>query len=328
MRLFSKKALYLALFMVVAAGVQSFADMETYLENTRAALAELEAELAEKEAALADAKAVLLDAKAGIAEAEAAYAEAEADLTNTKTTIEIMKEALAELEASSDTVASDGTETPAATGEPSTTTASTTTPAAGEASTTTTGTTTPAATGEASTGTATPTVSGGSSTGTATATADTTPAPITPTDRGDIPDSIRRNQYYLESERYLALAQESYNGGDYDAATKYAEEAARLARLSDEYITWQTEGSGVLPAIYTVREWDVHGDCFWNIAGYPWVYNDPHRWRTLYEANKAKLPNPNNPNLVEPGTVLTIPSIKGETRQGSWVSGGTYEPLR
>jgi nucleoid-associated protein YgaU len=85
---------------------------------------------------------------------------------------------------------------------------------------------------------------------------------------------------------------------------------------------------GVLPATYTVKVWDSFGDCFWNIAGYSWVYNDPHRWQVLYEANRAKLPNPNNPNLIEPGTVLEIPSIKGETRRGEWDSNRTYEPLR
>jgi hypothetical protein len=58
---------------------------------------------------------------------------------------------------------------------------------------------------------------------------------------------------------------------------------------------------------YTVRTWAVEKDCFWNIAGYSWVYGDPWKWRTLYEANKHKIPNPNNPDLIEPGTVLDIP---------------------
>jgi nucleoid-associated protein YgaU len=278
MSLFSKKALYLALFMVVAVGFYSFADTETDLEALRAALAEMEAEYAEAEAALEDAKFAVLEAKSNLAEAEDAYAEAETLLRLTKLGLDMVKEAIAELEASSsdDAVVSvPGTETPAG----------------------------------------------------AVAVNDTKPVPAASTERGDIPDSIRRNEYFLESERLLALAQEAYSTGDYDSATFYAEEAARLARLSDEYIAQQT-GSGVLPAIYTVREWDTHGDCFWNIAGYPWVYNNPRSWRVLYEANKEKLPNPNNPNLVEPGTVLTIPSIRGETRQGEWVSGRTYDPLR
>jgi len=81
----------------------------------------------------------------------------------------------------------------------------------------------------------------------------------------------------------------------------------------------------VLPKQYTVRTWTAEKDCLWNIAGYPWVYGNPHRWKELYEANKSKLPDPNNPNLIEPGIVLDIPSIKGEVRQGMWDSSVTYQ---
>jgi nucleoid-associated protein YgaU len=83
-------------------------------------------------------------------------------------------------------------------------------------------------------------------------------------------------------------------------------------------------GTPPLPAQYTVRSWLTVKDCFWNIAARSWVYGNPRQWRVLYNANKSKLPNPDNPNLIEPGTVLDIPSIKGETRQGEWSSDRTY----
>ncbi|MDR2767174.1 MAG: LysM peptidoglycan-binding domain-containing protein [Treponema sp.] len=73
-----------------------------------------------------------------------------------------------------------------------------------------------------------------------------------------------------------------------------------------------------LPAQYTVRQWRDTGDCFWNIAGRPWVYGDSYEWRKLYEANKDKLSDPDNPNLIEPGIILDIPSLKGEARSGMW----------
>jgi len=76
--------------------------------------------------------------------------------------------------------------------------------------------------------------------------------------------------------------------------------------------------SGSLAKQYTVRTWRVERDCLWTIAGYPWVYGDPWKWKELYDANKDKMPEPANPNLIEPGMVLDIPSIKGETRQGMW----------
>lgn len=76
----------------------------------------------------------------------------------------------------------------------------------------------------------------------------------------------------------------------------------------------------VLPAYYTVRLIPNHRDCFWQIAGYPFVYGNPLKWPILYQANKKVLQDPNNPNLIQPGMVFTIPSINGEKREG------TYKP--
>jgi hypothetical protein len=83
-----------------------------------------------------------------------------------------------------------------------------------------------------------------------------------------------------------------------------------------------------LPAQYTVRPWAISRDCFWNIAGRPWVYGDSAQWRLIYNANRAKLPQPDNPDLIHPGLILDIPSIGGEVRQGMWDPGKTYDPLR
>ena len=87
------------------------------------------------------------------------------------------------------------------------------------------------------------------------------------------------------------------------------------------------KGTVPLPAQYTVRSWTTFKDCLWNIAGRPWVYGNPRQWRLLYNANKAKFPDPNNPNWIEPGMVLDIPSLKGEFRQGSWDGNRTYPPI-
>ncbi|MCL2138577.1 MAG: LysM peptidoglycan-binding domain-containing protein [Treponema sp.] len=84
------------------------------------------------------------------------------------------------------------------------------------------------------------------------------------------------------------------------------------------------DGKSPLPAVYTVRTWNTERDCFWNIAGRPWAYGDPFKWRLIYEANKSKLPDPNNPNIIEPGIVLEIPSLQGEVRQGEWSSSKSY----
>jgi len=218
-------------------------------------------------------------------------------------------------------------------------------------------------------------------------------------DESAIPSSISNNEYYLRSLQLNRLALETYEYGDYDASTGFAQEAIRYAELSDEYVSVQLiaeakrllawadknniaakfpnnynegktqyenavdahsnenwneaidaaiksieifaafESGGKPPAIintavskpaastgplarqYTVRTWRVERDCLWTIAGYPWVYGDPWKWKQLYDANKDKMPEPANPDLIVPGMVLDIPSIQGETRQGMWTPG-------
>ncbi|MDR3356533.1 MAG: hypothetical protein LBO04_05015 [Spirochaetaceae bacterium] len=90
----------------------------------------------------------------------------------------------------------------------------------------------------------------------------------------------------------------------------------------------KTDKGTPLPARYTVRSWDKYGDCFWNIAGRPWVYGDPLRWPLLYQANKNKIPDPKNPDLIEEGTVIDIPSVNGEERSGLWSPEAVYSPLK
>jgi hypothetical protein len=242
----------------------------------------------------------------------------------------------------------------------------------------------------------------------------------------DVPFNIRNNQYYTESVRLTKLAQENFDYGDYDVSTNYAEEAARYAQLSDEYValqlrikgandalaaannrlTWasaqkaperypqeyaraeaaydeavtnmdnekwedardaanravtalanvralsapenrqgtQTAAAPVentdrprnddnrtgpsLPAQYAVRPWAIAKDCLWNIAGRPWAYGDPTKWKILYNANKSRMPDPNNPDLIHPGMILDIPSIQGELRSGMWSANTSYTPIR
>ncbi|MDR2095149.1 MAG: hypothetical protein LBP76_06485 [Treponema sp.] len=87
------------------------------------------------------------------------------------------------------------------------------------------------------------------------------------------------------------------------------------------------EGLSPLPSQYEVRTWINFRDCFWNIAGYPFVYNDPFEWRRLYTANSEKLQNRQNPDIIEPGVILDIPSIRDEYREGLWEESKRYPPL-
>ena len=40
------------------------------------------------------------------------------------------------------------------------------------------------------------------------------------------------------------------------------------------------------------------------------------------------MPEPENPDLIEPGMIIDIPSIKSETRQGMWDSTKDYSTVR
>ncbi|MDR0524793.1 MAG: LysM peptidoglycan-binding domain-containing protein [Spirochaetaceae bacterium] len=116
---------------------------------------------------------------------------------------------------------------------------------------------------------------------------------------------------------------------EYEQA-QFTYEASLAARSSEKWDTAYDDALLVLailaglreqpslPAQYVVKYWDPMKDCLWNIAGKPQIYGDPEKWRVIYEANKHKFVEPNNPNLIEPGMILDIPSINGEVRSGVW----------
>lgn len=80
----------------------------------------------------------------------------------------------------------------------------------------------------------------------------------------------------------------------------------------------------VFPAFYVVRRQERLTDCLWRIAELPEIYNDPLLWPELYKANRAIMPQPSNPDLILPGMVLRIPSLRGEKREGTWDPDTTY----
>ena len=140
---------------------------------------------------------------------------------------------------------------------------------------------------------------------------------------------LRNNQYLIENARLIDLAEESYAEGKYDDAVEYANRAMQYADLSDEYVASRMKSkeatvainttvltdspkTPVLPAQYRVK----NRDTLWNIAGKPEIYGNPWQWRRIYNANRGKMPRPDNPNLIHPGMVLDIPSIAGEARAG------------
>lgn len=117
---------------------------------------------------------------------------------------------------------------------------------------------------------------------------------------------------YTAGKDNIDHADYSFGEEDYPQATNYAKQA--LAALDG--ITETTP----LPEFYIVKPWAQTKDCYWNISGRPYVYNNPLLWENLYQANKQNMPKPDNPNLIHPGMKMKIPSITGEYRTG------TYDP--
>lgn len=125
---------------------------------------------------------------------------------------------------------------------------------------------------------------------------------------------------YSAAQKAFASAQEAYNAEDYAAATSYANQV--MTALADiKEIT-------PLPEYYVVRPWADTKDCYWNISGRPYIYNNPLLWENLYQdaENKANMPKPSDPNLILPGMKMKVPSITGEYRRGVYTPSKQYDP--
>jgi len=122
----------------------------------------------------------------------------------------------------------------------------------------------------------------------------------------------------------VAGAKTALDGKDYPKSIDLSKSAiAALAKVAPVAKAPPKEPPAVtapaaFPQYYTVRLQLPLRDCFWRIAGFPFVYNDPWKWRLLYDANKDLLENPKNPNLIEPGMKFVIPPLGNETREGEY----------
>ena len=128
-------------------------------------------------------------------------------------------------------------------------------------------------------------------------------------------DQVRQMNAHV---KYAAIYEKAEQAFTEAMAHRSKEEwdPAKVSALSVIAILSEIPDAPVLPAQYRVKTWKGTKDCLWNIAGKKEIYGDPWKWRVIYNANKNKLPKPNNPHIVEPGTLLDIPSIAGEFRAG------------
>ena len=66
------------------------------------------------------------------------------------------------------------------------------------------------------------------------------------------------------------------------------------------YPDWELEIPRDWPHSYTVKP----GENLWQIAGYWEVYGDGRMWERIYQANEGDI---SDPNIIQPGQILTIP---------------------
>ena len=122
---------------------------------------------------------------------------------------------------------------------------------------------------------------------------------------------------YSAGTKSLENGQIAFDKEDFVGASAYAIEAIQ-AFSSIEEVT-------PLPQFYVVRPWAENKDCYWNISGRSYVYNNPTLWENLYQANKTKMKDPANPDLIYPGMKVEIPSITGEYREGIYSPKAEYK---
>lgn len=63
---------------------------------------------------------------------------------------------------------------------------------------------------------------------------------------------------------------------------------------------------------YTVGTWAEDRDCLWNISGRAEIYSDPFQWPKIWQANTDQI---KNPDIIQPGWVLTIPPAGPKTSE-------------
>jgi nucleoid-associated protein YgaU len=134
----------------------------------------------------------------------------------------------------------------------------------------------------------------------------------------------RYPEVWMEATASYAAARKTFDAGEYEASAAASRKVVELLSKVQPELKASTASARppetrILPAFYEVRLMESSRDCFWRIAGYPFVYGNPWKWRLIYDANKDKLPDPANPDLIEPGIMLVIPPLAGETRAGTWV---------
>lgn len=164
-------------------------------------------------------------------------------------------------------------------------------------------------------------------------------------------DFLSSIEDYFNASSLYTLAQKTLDGAKNAGKDKsYSDEYNRASGLLDtsksyldkkDYDNSIKDSQGVLaivekmggittalPKYYKVVSRPKRTDSLWSISAYDFVYGDGMYWYILYNANRQKLKNPKNPNLILPGQILVIPSLMGEVREGLYDPAKEYGSIK
>lgn len=136
---------------------------------------------------------------------------------------------------------------------------------------------------------------------------------------------------YTEALKSLSSAGETLIANNYSDSLMHSKNVISLVNSmestsgdvsapEEEQQVIVTDGT-VFPQYYIVQSRKTNTDSLWRIASYDFVYGNGNLWKKIYEANKDTI---KNPNVIRAGQKLIIPSLKGETRQGTYNTNQTY----
>ncbi len=120
----------------------------------------------------------------------------------------------------------------------------------------------------------------------------------------DIPIEDGETQVNADEQNadYLAFAQALWekgvtarNAGQFDLAKDYF-------RQADAYI--DVYAANAVSQTYTVVYREVATDCLWRISEMDEIFDNPYMWPKIWRANRRII---QNPDLIYPGQILTIP---------------------
>ncbi|WP_300755735.1 LysM peptidoglycan-binding domain-containing protein [uncultured Brachyspira sp.] len=133
---------------------------------------------------------------------------------------------------------------------------------------------------------------------------------------------------YNEASKSLSSAGETLIANNYSESLMHSKNVISLVNsmgVSGDNNEEVVVTDGAFPKYYTVQARKTNTDSLWRIASYDFIYGNGNLWKKIYEANKDKI---KDPSVIRAGQILTIPSLKGELREGTYDSNQTYSSIK